>query len=455
LDSFENIDLRDDPWPVFCATPVGCGGLADGPFSITAGVDSFWFRQFSRSDAIGWELVHNARVEKGLELVLGAVLGALVVPFYLSARSGVRWVTLRRRRRDGKAGRLDRRILDYYEKRGLTRELYVTRMVAPGTIIALLHDVGVDFDPSVDMFDDAIFKCDHVFERLPYSKSVLRWYRRGSARLFDGEFMRTIAVRFSGDRLLSVDVRPFNFYAYVTLCRRTQRELLSSWRRPKIHDRYLRSFRQALRGELQPQAVGCMVVVLLEGSGGIYLPIAQRSENVINGPGTRSVVPVFGIECNAVAGRSSSYGLTFYNFVREFCEELLDLEELIHMMGSRRVDPDWIFELPGAARVLSEARAGHLLIRRTGFGINPNDGIFNGAVIAHFDSPDFFDWLRSQAVLNWESAAVSEAHPVPFEFVRIDDPRIDEWASQRKIDPSSVFALDLAREYVCGLMAEP
>ena len=37
------------------------------------------------------------------------------------------------------------------------------------------------------------------------------------------------------------------------------------------------------------------------------------------------------------------------------------------------------------------------------------------------------------------------------EFVRLDDRRLDEWVDRREIDPSSAFALDLARRYAADL----
>ena len=116
-------------------------------------------------------------------------------------------------------------------------------------------------------------------------------------------------------------------------------------------------------------------------------------------------------------------------------------------MSGRRVDPDWIFQLPSAAVILREATAGRLRVLRTGFGVNPNDGIFNCALIAHFSSPKFFKWLRTESRLNWESAPGAAS----LEFIKLDDRRLDEWVDRREIDPSSIFALDLARQYAADL----
>lgn len=76
--------------------------------------------------------------------------------------------------------------------------------------------------------------------------------------------------------------------------------------------------------------------------------------------------------------------------------------------------------------------------------------IFNCALVAHFSSSEFFKWLRTDGRLNWESASDATSS-APLEFVRLDDPRLDVWVDRQEIDPSSVFALDLARQYAADL----
>lgn len=384
-------------------------------------------------------------------LLVGAVVGAIVASWYNAlTRNITRWTNakiLRRRGAGDSAGSLSGKIVEYYANNGLTSSLYAPKMVGSGDPIALLYSSAFRFSSAVDVKSESLFSCDHTFTRFPFSNRILRWYRRRGVRLFDGEFMWLKDVTMDSDKLQTLSVGRFNFYAYASLCFRLQREISSRWRSPKMHSKYLSTFESAIASGLQPQAVGCMVATLLQGDDGLYIAIAKRSAQVLNGPGTRALLPVFGMECNAMGGRASEYGLTFYNFVREFSEEFFDLEELVDMMSVRRVDPDWIFQLPSAAAILREAKSGRLRILRTGFGVNPNDGIFNCALIAHFSSPKFFKWLRTESRLNWESAPGAAS----LEFIKLDDQRLDEWVDKREIDPSSIFALDLARQYVSSL----
>ena len=394
-----------------------------------------------------------------LLLVLGAIAGAVVAPVYNKSVAAISNVRRRRasvkRGQEGGASTLAKKMVQYYTERGIASSLYVPTSIATTGPIALLHDATIDIPAAVDLNSDPLFNCDHQLTRLPFDKAVLRRYRRRGARLFDGEFMWVQSVRLDGDELVELNIGRVNFYSYATLLYRTQREILSRWRRPVLHDRHLQSFRAALGGGgLTPQAIGCMTALLVEGNDGTYVALARRSAQVVNGPGSRSLVPVYGMECNAIAGRVSRYGLTFYNFVREFSEEFFDLEELVHMMISRRVDPDWIFQLPPAAEALSEAEAGRLILKRTGVGINPNDAILNFAYVAHFTDPAFFERLLTQMRPNWENSPDSDLTIGAIEFVKLSDPSLDLLAADQLIDPSSIFALDLARQYVAGLAGE-
>ena len=391
-------------------------------------------------------------------LIVGAVLGAIFAPWYAAVirvlTRKVRGAARRRRAKDGVAISLSSKIVSYYRDRGLESSLYCPQLIGSHAPIALLYAADLEFPISVSIKSDTLFSCDHILTRFPASNRILRWYRRGGVRLFDGEFMWLKFARLDGRRLVALDVGRVNFYSYATLCFRLQREISSRWHAPKLHDKYLATFDTALASDLRPQAIGCMVATLLQGDDGLYVAVARRSTEVLNGPGTRSLLPVFGMECNAIGSRASEYGLTFYNFVREFCEEFFDLEELVHMMASRRADPDWIFQLPSAEAIVREAVARRLRIRRTGFGINPNDGILNCALVAHFTSKRFFKWLRAECRLNWESASGSASAP-PLEFVRLDDSRLDQWVDLQEIDPSSVFALDMARKYASEMTRDP
>lgn len=138
-----------------------------------------------------------------------------------------------------------------------------------------------------------------------------------------------------------------------------------------------------------PQAVGCSCVSVFTTADGPVVAVARRSSAVLHSPSSIAVIPSFGLESNVVAGQESRFGLFMYNYLREFAEELFDLEELIHVATARRVHPDWNFELPQVSRVIEEVDGARVKVVSMGASINPYDGALDYALLAEFNSSDF------------------------------------------------------------------
>jgi hypothetical protein len=389
-------------------------------------------------------------LKEALLILLGAVLGAVASAWYEAVTGTVARIvkrtTLHKRRRISASGLLPRNTIAYYKKRHHLGSLYKPRLIKNTTHIPILFEPGQTRMIPVQPQNETLFNCSGSWKTFPVNNRDIRWNMRRGVRLFDGELLWVESAHQQLDGNLRLRLGRFNYFAYATLSLQLQREMLSRWRRPRLHDRFLTSFSSALGGPLQPQAVGCVCATLFESEKQLYVAVAQRSPEVLNNPDVYSLLPAFGLESNTIAGQASRYGLTFYNLAREFCEEFFNMEELIEMSSARRADPDWIFQLAPAASFVEEADSGQLHVVRTGLAINPNDGSLNCALVAHFRSPEFFRQLRSQLRINWESIS-DVISPAPVRFLPLDDPRLDEWAQAHQMDSSSIFTLDLARQY--------
>ena len=393
-------------------------------------------------------------IEQIVFLCVGAVLGAIVGRWYGTiADRAAQWLASVRRARLGRQFEVSRewsRAIAAYRQWNLEASLYQLELIGtPSAPVPALHSRRTSFPEVVDIRTDPLMQCDHELQILPSSARIVRRYRRRGVRLFDGKLLALRSANITDGRLIELRVGQVNYFPYATLSYRLQRDISSRRRRGQMHHRHLRSFDAALANGLQPQALGCAVATLLTGSDGLYVAVARRSEQVLNGPGTISVLPLFGMECHALGQRESTYGLTFYNFVREFCEEFFDLEELVQVMEARRAEPDWIFQLPPARAVVREASQHRLLLSRTAFLVGLNDGSLNCTLIAHFTSHKFFEWLIAECRINWESATSNTAPPV--EFVKLDDVRLDKWLDEHVMEPTSAVALDRARMYAAKL----
>jgi len=168
----------------------------------------------------------------------------------------------------------------------------------------------------------------------------------------------------------------------------------------------------------------------------------------------RAVVPTFGLESNAFGQQRSAYSLLFYNYLKEFGEELFDLEEVIHARTARRANPDWIFELPELVRVKREVTSGRLRLTWTGLSISPFGGIVNVAMLAVSTSESFFSFIKRTTKANWEATEGGLPNP-PIEYIRLDDPQIDAWVDAGLLSANSAFALDRARQRLLRRVGSP
>jgi hypothetical protein len=283
---------------------------------------------------------------------------------------------------------------------------------------------------------------------------AIRRRRAQGATIFDGELMylKSISQGSNGEPILLAGV--CNYYAWATLSLRLEAELRWPWRRRSLHNRFFQNAVSAASHPVQPLAIGCTCVTVFNGGDRLYVAVQNRSSEVMTDSSIRTVVPTFGLEGNVIGGRTSRFSLLYYNYFREFAEEFFDLESVIHASISRRVDPDWIFEFPELKLVEREVRADRFRLECTGISVSPVGGFMNIALLAISTSESFFNSTRRRAIANWEAARGGQEIP-PIEFLELQNPKLDIWAKNGTLSPSSVFALDQARKRLCVMPDDP
>jgi hypothetical protein len=389
-----------------------------------------------------------------LLILLGAIVGAVVSGWYVAttgaARRRIKAWTVRRWQREGASAKLAVKTVAYYQAKRAASSLYAPTTLSNAQPVPLLFDSKVRFPRDVEIHSDLFLTFDQSWTRLPYSRKAIRWYDRRGTTVFDGEPLCVRSVSRDPSGLMQLTAGRSNFYAHASLAFKLRREILSPVHQPKLHDHFLQTFEGALLSDLQPKGISCATATLFQGSRTLQIAVSRRSDTVMTSHSVFAVLPGFSMEANAIGEISSKFGITFYNFVREFCEELFDLEQLVHVQEARKAHPDWIFEIPAAAAVLQEAEAGRLCFFRSGVAINPSTGGIRCALVAHFASQDFFRWVQEELKTNWESTRTNETDS-PISFLELDDPRISLWARDYTLTPTSIFCIDLARRYAAEL----
>lgn len=165
--------------------------------------------------------------------------------------------------------------------------------------------------------------------------------------------------------------------------------------------------------------------------------LGRRSADVVNAANTVSVVPAFGMEPNLKGKSRSRFSLRFYNFLKEFLEEVFDAEELTDTSQSRTISTDAIFDSDDARQALRQFETGAAHLIGTGFGLVLTQGNVVYAMHAHFSSPDFYEYVRTRGRGSWEANGSLWFEPVeqvPELLVEMPAP--------------SAFAVDLALSHL-------
>lgn len=387
-----------------------------------------------------------------LLLILGALSGVAATALYNSSKAAIskktRQVLVGRRERRASTGLVAKGTVAYYAEHGASGRLYIPIMVAGRNPVAAVGTTTDGFPIDILRSDGELVRLDPGAERevLPFDRRLIESQVKRGARIFDGEILYVKDREPVGDGRIRLVAGRCNFFSYATLTLRLQEEV-TRLRSSSKYREFLAALSPDAPTEVQPQAMGCSCATVFETENGPMLAVSRRSSEVVTAASSRATLPSFGMETHALGGHASEHGLFYHNYVREFAEEFFDLEELVHMMMSRRSDPDWIFQLPQVAMIDDQVKSGNLDLQCMGMACNPHDGALNFILLGHFRSADFYRWVRRESRANWESNANSPGD-APIEFIGLFDRKIDDWVDEGHIHGCSVVSIDLARQYL-------
>jgi hypothetical protein len=286
--------------------------------------------------------------------------------------------------------------------------------------------------------------------------AAVRRRLRAGADLWDGTIL--YAADFSPDPLGGsvVTAGACNYYAYVTVADRIQGALLNPSKpsHQALLEGHLSNFLGAVSSEaLKPVGVAASTTCVFETGDGPRLLLTKRSEEVINALGTYCVIPTFGLESPTIDGVRSEFGTLFYNFAKEFLEEVYGQKELIQVANSESLDPDAIFESKKARSLLTQFTSGTAELRVLGVGLEPTDGTLTLALLAHFQSKDFYREVLRRAHAGWEVKRVPGERPIT--FLAPESGQLAGACTIETMSATSLFSVDRALRHLAEVRDAP
>lgn len=401
-----------------------------------------------------------------LELVLGAILGTLLSFLIPAIYKQIR--ESRTQRRIGKRQTLLGNVKQVY---GWLIEYYA-RGDAQDTL----------FDCKIGSYETKIpFLTKPEWQRplpIPINQDVLLAYNDASPQNFEVDSRLLKRRQELGQRLfnepalyldrieytpgLRLHVKTCDYFQIATSMIKLEEETFravrrNTFRRTPVRDAYLPHLERAEHLPAKPFAIGCAFVLALKTPNSYEVLIHTRSHSTVTFGGLKAVTPNFGLapirglsrnlrlvgleESEATTGEMN---LLFYNFVKEYLEELFDYEQLIEQMRERRANPFWFFELPEAAQLMHYVLEGSLTIEFTGFGFDALNGNSIIAMLGVLDDQDMSIDLKRHLRMNWEFA--NEQGDFEIEAVDIQSPVLEQWLREHRYHAGGAFAISKALE---------
>lgn len=203
-----------------------------------------------------------------------------------------------------------------------------------------------------------------------------------------------------------------------------------------IRDEHFINIETVSKFNKKPFSFGCTVALLFKTDTNCEILIHTRSHQTITYGGKLAVIPNFGL---TIPNRQVEdvNNIIEYNFIKEYCEELFDYEEIISMISSNRSNFTWIYNLPEAKEILKLKTEKNFELHYIGFGVDAFNGTSNIALAAIIKDISKAKSIKSNIVTNWE-VDTNEAN---IEFIDLYDARIQTWLKENRFQYGSAFTI--------------
>lgn len=208
-----------------------------------------------------------------------------------------------------------------------------------------------------------------------------------------------------------------------------------------IRDKYFASV-DITKNVLLKTNIGCSAVFAVKTESSYEIILATRSYSTATFGGSKSTIPTFGLV--PFSSNCSEANILFYNFIKEYCEELFSYDDLIKSLHRRRIDPLWFYDILEAAEFMKIYNENKVFMEATGFGFDALNGSALVSMLVIIDDMEFAAKLKKKIKANWEMANEIEEEPV--EFIDFKSDKLEQFLKNKKYHYGSAFALSKALE---------
>jgi hypothetical protein len=385
-----------------------------------------------------------------LFLILGAILGTVVSIIIPKAYDWIKQERINHntsyRRKLLESDNIYNWLVRYYSARNALNDLYDCRIGSFEIKIPVLTKLAwtrLECDLFTD--GDLLHFAESLDPGFPVNEKLIQRRKTLGQRLFNERTVYLDRIEDEPENI-KLHIKSCDYFQMFTLLASLEEETFQGIKKGSIsftpiRDRMVGNLETALKVLGKPSSLGCQVAVAIKMGDSYELLIHTRSHSTITYGGARALIPVFGM--SPITGRQSQKNLIFFNFIKEYCEELFNYEELITLMNSRRMNPYWFYDLQEAREILELHAAKKFRLEYLGFGFDALNGSSILAILAVIEDEEYSLRIKQRIMANWE-VAERTANLEPIEFIDYKSPKFEDWLRQKKYQFGSAFAISLA-----------
>lgn len=383
-----------------------------------------------------------------ITLIIGAILGGILSYYIPIMITKVESLITEKKRLNRKrlleSGTIHDWIINYYKANGHLSDLYDCKIgkyevKIPFLTVPEWSSVIIDISK-----DDNVEFSETEVPNFPIDKKMISSRKRLGQNLFNDDTLYLDRVEKKNE-LLRFHVKKCSYFEMFTLLssveEETFRAIKSKSEETPVRDKMFPNVKEALKLQLNPNSIGCQVLLAFKTKTSYDFLIQTRSHSIVTFGGAKATIPCYGL--SPIPSTKEPSNLLLYNFIKEYCEELYDLEELIKISEDKNFNPYWFYELPQSKRLIDGIKNGNVMYKFLGFGFDGLNGSATIATIAIIDDIDFLEKIKKEIKSNWE-VAKRKNDIEPLEFVDYKSDKLENWLRNRQYHYGSAYTISLA-----------
>ncbi len=392
-----------------------------------------------------------------VNLLLGAILGTVLsylVPVLFKLMRHIRYQHLSRNRQLATGKAVYEWLVRYYERRGHLDDLFSCSLGEFTDRIPMLTSKDWQYTKEITLEEERFIVHDFGVEKhFTVDKRLIAQRELLGQKLFDDPTLYLDSLD-QISHTLRFHVRSCRYFEVATALIKLEEETFNAvrkrtkYRNLPIRDEFFGSREQASKFALKPYSIGCACVLAFQKGDSYEFLIQTRSSETITAGNMQAGIPQFGLV--PLPRDDVKIGILTYNFVKEFCEELYNKEELDQLMTSRRTASFWLNTLPQACELLAMLQNGVVRLFYLGFGIDALSGTSTIALLGVVKESAFSESLRSNIQANWEVAKREFVGKVvePLRFIDYHSSEMEKSFRNGELYYGSAFTISLATKYL-------